>query len=81
MAKSIKIRLELYECTEVSKSYDCTLNDSTYRDSLFDVVERIILFLLVAKGDLLCLLVKALNVNINFLTDCKNIGRLADSLP
>ena len=81
VAESIEIGLKLYECTEVSESYNCTLNDSSNGDSLLDVVERIILFLLESEGDLLCLLIKALNVNVNFLSDRKNIGRLGNSLP
>ena len=81
VAESIEIGLKLYECTEVCDSYYCTLNDSTNGDSLLDVVERIILFLLIAEGDLLCLLIEVLYINVNFLTDRKNIGRLRDSLP
>ncbi len=81
MAESIEIGLKLNKSTEISKSYNCTLNDRTNRDSLLDVVVRIILGLLLTEGDLLCILIEGLNIDLNLIANLKNIRRLSVAAP
>ena len=81
MAESIKVRLELNECTKLEHTDYLTTNDRTNRDSLVDVIERIILSLLVAERDSLLLRIEILNIYMNLITNGKNFRRMMNVVP
>ena len=81
VAESVEVGLKLNESTELCKTYNSTLNDAAERHSLFDVVVRIILKSLVAEGDLLCILIEGLNIDLNLVTYLENVRGLSVTAP
>ena len=69
MDKSVDARDNGCECTECRKTDDLGINNSINRIVTAKDLPRIVLSLLVAERNLLVLLIKALDINLNLLTD------------